>query len=728
MKDELIDITDRAISELVYDKEDLQKAYNYYYGILDEDQYKYLEEEYGIGNPTSMVFIPLIKKHVDALVGEIISTPILPKVTCKDSNTISKITREKELTIAKEVFDFLNKRLQNKLISYFQTGQKPTDLAVQHDIDELKESIESSYVSEYEAAAQNVVEYLLQSRSIDFKNKLKQLALDTLISGEQYYRVKESGAGNNITIEDLDPRNTFPEMDPESNYVKDAKRIVVRKWMSKQDIISEYGDKLTSDEIGNLDDLWGYLNEISYTTTVAVGQNKRVPLLAARSRNRKRQAGYPTNILNDYENNLIPVYEVEWIETDKKTYIQNRYRTVRIGTNIYILYGKDENVVRSMSDPRKCSISVNGIQHITRSGIPYSMVLACAPLQDKYNVLVFYRDNLIASAGTAGDILDIAVLPKMLGQNFAERFKKWQAYKKQGTAIIDSSQEGRLSEGLATPNTIYNGFDDTVRLQSVQAIQMAMDSIEATCSSITGVFRERLNGIQQRDAVTNVQVSQNNSFVVTKQFTQQIDTLVEEMLLDSLNMAKKVFKNGLIGTLVLGDKESRIFTALPQYFTLTDYDIHIVTTTDITRQLEQLKQLMPDFIKGGFVPPDLIIDGVTCTSLSDYKIRLKNAIKKQREENNQIKQLSQQNQQMQQQLQQMQKELQKAQGQLQQLNQAKMQLEKEKITKTLELDWYKARTDRTYKDKQIGDQIRRTDIEIAQLHDGNPYNDVIKKT
>jgi len=37
---------------------------------------------------------------------------------------------------------------------------------------------------------------------------------------------------------------------------------------------------------------------------------------------------------------------------------------------------------------------------------------------------------------------------------------------------------------------------------------------------------------------------------------------------------------------------------------------------------------MPDFIKGGFVPPDLIIDGVTCTSLSDYKIRLKNAIKK----------------------------------------------------------------------------------------------------
>jgi hypothetical protein len=30
-------------------------------------------------------------------VGEYLGTPVLPKVSCKDSATISKITREKEL-------------------------------------------------------------------------------------------------------------------------------------------------------------------------------------------------------------------------------------------------------------------------------------------------------------------------------------------------------------------------------------------------------------------------------------------------------------------------------------------------------------------------------------------------------------------------------------------------------------------------------------------------------
>jgi len=49
---------------------------------------------------------------------------------------------------------------------------------------------------------------------------------------------------------------------------------------------------------------------------------------------------------------------------------------------------------------------------------------------------------------------------------------------------------------------------------------MAIDSVEQTASSITGVFRERLNGIQQRDAVTNVQTSVNNSFTITKQYYQ----------------------------------------------------------------------------------------------------------------------------------------------------------------------------------------------------------------
>lgn len=721
--DEYIQFTDKTISELVYDKQELQKAYNYYDGILDEDQYRFIEEEYGIGNPTSVEFVPLIKKHVDALVGEILTTPIVPKVTCKDADTISKITREKELYINQEVYQFLNKRLQNKIVQYLQTNKKIIDNGIQEAIDSLKEDLNISFISEYEISAQNVVQNILQSREADIKNKIGQLTLDVCITGQDYFKVTPSLSNNNIHIETFDPRNVFVERDPNSNYVKNGKRAVIRKWMSREDIIAQYGSKLSKENISDLNSLWNNIHSYTNTTTiVAVGDNNRIPL-NSRSSKQHVEAGYPIQENGDTINNLIPVYEVEWIDTDKSSYTQYRYKTIRIGEGIYILIGKDDTVIRSQAHPELCTLSINGVQYTQRTGQPYSLVLACAALQDKYNLLCFYRDNLIANSGTVGDIIDISVLPKLLGKDLPERLKNFISYKKGGIALIDSSQAGRLEQGMASPNTIYNGYDDTIKVQAIQAIQLAIQSVEDTVSSITGVFRERLNGIQQKDAVTNVQVSVNNSFTITKRFTQQIDTIIEELLLDSLNIAKIVYKNGLTGTIILGDKQSRVFTALPEYFTLTDYDIHIVTNTDITKQLEQLKQIVPEFVKAQIVPPDLIIEALTCTSLTDYKIKVHRAIKKQRQENDKMQQLMEQLQQMQQQAQQMERQLNKAQSKIEQLNEVKLKLEQEKLKAQTELDWYKARTDRDYKQKIVDEQSKRTEIEIQQLHDGNPYND-----
>lgn len=92
---EQIDLTDRHIQELVYRKDRLIKAYNYYHGKRDPDQFRHLEENYGIGTPTSVKFVPLVRKHIDVLVGEYLTIPVLPKISIKDEDTLSKITEDK---------------------------------------------------------------------------------------------------------------------------------------------------------------------------------------------------------------------------------------------------------------------------------------------------------------------------------------------------------------------------------------------------------------------------------------------------------------------------------------------------------------------------------------------------------------------------------------------------------------------------------------------------------
>ena len=722
-KEELIAKTDLTIADLVYDKVELKKAYNYYNCERDQEQFKYLEENFGIGQPTSVEFVPLIRKHVDALVGEYLGTPILPKVSCKDSETVNNIFREKQLKIANECFNLLQRNLKNNLLR-FLGNQNMTDLNIKEQLDKLVEDINENFISEYEIAGQNVVEYIIQSKDTDLVNKLRQLFVDLLVTGYNFYRVKPSDSGSNIEIECLNPLDVFPDLNYNSPYINESYRVVVRTFMHREQIISKYKNKLSPEDLRKIKDEWREYAAYSDSFLIRSYTNRD----GTPSTNGIRAGEEITPIQDDdnrwYKKDILPVYEVEWLEADKEGVMQ-RYSTIRIGTEIYILQGK-ENVVRTKDNPKKATLSVNGIWFNNRGRKPYSMVLNCMVLQDKYDLSIFYRDKLIANSGSVGDWLNMPTLPAFLGDSLPERITKWLAYKKAGIGIIDTGQEGQLSTGQAPMNTLVNGFDDTVKVQSVQAIQLVIDSIEQTASSITGVFRERLNGIQQRDAVTNVQTGINNSFIVTKQWHFQMDLVTREILIDSLNCAKIVWKKGLTGTLILGNKLQKIFTALPKYFTVTDFDIHIITSSEVIKEMEQIKALVPEFIKGGIVSPDILMDILTSKSLSEMKSKVNKSIKKQREENNQIQQLTQQLEQMQNELQKTQQELQKSQQKIESLNEAKLQLEQQKLKLENDVEMFKAKTDRTFKESQAENDTKRTDIELMQLYDGNPYNDEVK--
>ena len=713
---ELIDKTNEAITELVYDKHELQKAYNYYNGKRDPEQFRYLEENFGIGSPTSVEFTPLLKKHVDALVGEYLGTPILPKVSCKDSDTISNITRDKQLKITEEIVKFLKGHLNNSILKFIE-GKDITDKSIKNQLDKIIQDVDQTFISQYEIAAQNIIQYIMQSRETDLITKLRQLLTDLLITGYSFFRVKKSIAGTNIEIEVLNPLNTFVDRNPESPYVKNSYRSVVRNWMSRSQILAKYGRELSKEDVERLKEEWKkdestsvYKRTYSDSCVIVDGGHEVIP-------------GYPDDSLTSYRHQLLPVYDVEWLETDDN-FIMNRYNTIRIGEEIYILRGLDQTAIRSKDNPNFCSLSVNGVYFLNRSQQPYSLILKCAHLQDRYDLLNYYRDNLIANSGTAGVIMDMSLLPTNLGVKWPERVQKWLAYKKGGIMWIDSSQEG--DSGKA-PNQIYNGFDDTLKASAVQAIELAIQSVEQITSSITGVFRERLNGIEQRDAVTNIKQGVANSFIITKPYYQQMDLITCEILLDSLNQAKIVYKNGITGTIILGDKYQKIFTALPEHFTITDYDIHIISSTDVMQDLQTLKSIIPELIKGDKVEPDIIFEALTAKSLSDLKYKVQKSIKIKKEENDQIMQLSQKLEETTQQAQQLQKQLEQAQQKIEKLNEQKLNIEQQKMQLEYKVNWFKAQSDSTYKDRQMDIEEKRTDIELYQLHDGNPYNDKIRQ-
>jgi hypothetical protein len=705
-KEEAISYINKTIGELVYDKINLIKAYNYYNGFRNTTQFKYLEENFGLGNPTSIQFTPLVRKHIDAIVGEYLETAVLPKVTCKDENTLSAITAEKTEVLNKTVQTYLTKKLLE------DSSKGITDKLIENKLKSLLENIELDFVSNYEIAAQNLIEYVLQSRDTDFINKRRQLLLDLLISGWANYRIKP--VNNKIDIEILSPLDTFYDVNPNSPYIKNSYRCVIRKWLDKYQILQLYGDKLTKEEKEKIVDAIDSSN--SYANYVR--SNDGVPVLNGLDQSTITPIMSTTEYT--YNTKLLPVYEVEWLETDKNN-VMHRYGGIRICNNIFIILDEDENVIRSNSDPKSCGLSVNGLYFNTRSNKAYSLMLACADLQDKYDILIFYRDTIIANSGVQGDWLDISTLPECLGVTFPERLQKWIAYKKTGLGLIDTSQEGRAFNN----NTTLAGFDNTVSAQAIQAIEIAIERIENTCSSITGVFRERLNGIQQKDAVTNVKVGVNNSFMVTRQYTYQMDLITVEMLTDCLNVGKIVYKDGLTGALIFGEKQQKIFKLIPKYYTNTDYDVHIVSGADIVKDMELIKQYSGQLISANQMDAELLMEVVTAKSLTELKYNVKKALKAKKEEMNTLTQLQQQVEESSNIIKEYETKLKELQSKIESLNEAKLQLESEKIAKDNEIEWFKVKFEKEQGEKKLGIEDKKVDAELAQMYDRNQYNNKI---
>jgi hypothetical protein len=46
------------------------------------------------------------------------------------------------------------------------------------EIEKIKKNVDKSYVSEYEIAAQNILNFVKNSRDIDLKNKMRELFTD----------------------------------------------------------------------------------------------------------------------------------------------------------------------------------------------------------------------------------------------------------------------------------------------------------------------------------------------------------------------------------------------------------------------------------------------------------------------------------------------------------------------------------------------------------------------
>ena len=83
---------------------------------------------------------------------------VLPRISCKDKETLSNINLQKQLQVHNGIAADLNKHLKETLYAILEGKAPEQPKEVEQKLNNTQESIEKSFISDYEIAGQNIVD------------------------------------------------------------------------------------------------------------------------------------------------------------------------------------------------------------------------------------------------------------------------------------------------------------------------------------------------------------------------------------------------------------------------------------------------------------------------------------------------------------------------------------------------------------------------------------------
>ena len=165
-------------------KDDLKRLYDYYNGVIYEDDYRYVTQPYGKSRtnfPSKMRNYPIIKPIIDLLLGEKSKRPLNYTVTVQNGDAVSQKESAKQQAIYQNLQQRFIQALGQSNPEILQNLESPDDIPMPK---EIADQFENSYVDNRAIKGQHAITYIMQSQEV--YDKLQKAWFHFLVSGEVY--------------------------------------------------------------------------------------------------------------------------------------------------------------------------------------------------------------------------------------------------------------------------------------------------------------------------------------------------------------------------------------------------------------------------------------------------------------------------------------------------------------------------------------------------------------
>ncbi len=615
-----IDLSKFGVSER---RSYLKSLYDYYNGVIDEQDYRYVLKPYGKTRnnfPSKLRNYPIIKPIIDLLLGEKAKRPLNYSVTVKNGDSISLKEQEKNDVLLKLASDMF---LRNLAPEDMQEGEPPQPPK------QLMEEFDRSYVDRRAIKGQAAMNYIMQNE--EMKHKFSKGFFHYLVTGEVYSH--KGVVRNEPFYEVLNPLDIDYDKDPDLEFVEDGDWAMTRKYAHASTVIDIFGEYLTDEQILELEnpqqasaDSYLLYRSEANGSDENIYRNRLVECITVYWKSRKRIGflQYPDPITGSPEEMVVeegfrlPREMREMGAKVRYEWVNEVWEGTRIDGRFYVNINPLSNQRTSLDNPSRCKLPINGRKYSDINSDNISLVSLGIPFQLNYNIFKYRMELAIARSKDIIAQFDINMIPK-----------KWDMdkfmYFVEGTGIawVDYNKEG-----INLSPQHQSVLDMSIKTIA-QYLQL-LESIQLEWEKISGVNRQRQGGIGPYEGKAASQQAIVQSSHITEDLFRKFARFEQRELQGLLDYSKEAWVNGKKGMYVMPDNTIEMLDIDSIQYMESEYGVFVSDAGRDQDKLEQARALGQSMVQNG-VPASAVLDMFDTENYAGLKAKIEKAEKAQKE-------------------------------------------------------------------------------------------------
>lgn len=554
-----------------------------------------------------------------------------------------------------------------------QEGTEEYAQAVQQQTpEEIQDFMDRDYTDVAEKVNQVILKNIWKTESLD--SEFVEGFKHACISSKQFYHIYN--VANQTKVRNLSPLDVFYHKSPSNKWIADGQYAGFRWMLTPSSIIDMFYDKLTVADIEEIEAMVNPMLQskkkqkgitaggISYDTQTFSDNYGNINEHNMRSAydmiNDYQRYGESSNYsvnyglikvvraywqsyrkigwLTSYDQNDKPIVEMVddnyTADTSKGELVEftpcnQVYTGAKIGNNIYLDIGPYQDQIIDLDNLTYHPLPIEGCIMNDMHTKPYSLIDLMLPWNELYNIVAYeLREDMNSSMGRVL-FMSVDHIPNIPGFTM----EKWHYWARKFK--IAWVKQPKAGSGAANTFNQFSSADMSFATQMVAKMN-ALDSIQQKCDSIAGFSPGRVAGQTTEDTLGQSNQQLIASVNQTEYLFFRHSKLIQRVLNQALNLAKKGIRNNKFMRNLFDDYELAYIDFDPEVVLNQKVGIYVTNSSEDLRKREMLETLMQPAMQNGADFADLS-DMILSETISEVK-QIANKLRRAAKERAQMEQ------------------------------------------------------------------------------------------